>query len=238
MDSNWQVIETSHFILNVRPGSFAEQNAARLGEVLEDQFAFAMSALDISYAGRISLFLYASAADAGENNDRSGTAYPETGAVRATVTPPLETTFGLLSHESNHVIEHNALGPPATSFMNEGLASAIMSERFHPGGKSFLYPWTARNAAQIPDLSSLVDDGTWGDYNSTVAYNASASFLAYILDQGGPARLKQLQRVRSSEFEARFQQIYGRSLDEAERDWRAFCAAYRSPSATSRSLPE
>ena len=227
MDSNWQVIETPHFILNVRPGSFAEQNAARLGEVLEDQYAFVMSALDIRYAGRISLFLYASAADAGENNDRSGTAYPETGAVRAIVTPPLETTFGLLSHESNHVIEHNALGPPATSFMNEGLASAIMSERFHPGGKSFLYPWTARNAAQIPDLSSLVDDGTWGDYNSTLAYNASASFLAYILDQGGPARLKQLQSVRSSEFEARFQQIYGRSLDEAERDWRAFCAAYR-----------
>ncbi|HTG88705.1 MAG TPA: hypothetical protein VL914_00875 [Vicinamibacterales bacterium] len=227
MDSNWQVIETPHFILNVRPGSFAEQNAARLGEVLEDQYAFALSALDIRYAGRISLFLYASAADAGENNDRSGTAYPETGAVRAIVTPPLETTFGLLSHESNHVIEHNALGPPATSFINEGLASAIMSERFHPGGKSFLYPWTARNAAQIPDLSSLVDDGTWGDYNSQVAYNASASFLAYILDQGGPARLKQLQSLRSSEFEARFQQIYGRSLDEAERDWRAFCAAYR-----------
>ena len=66
MDSNWQVIETPHFILNVRPGSFAEQNAARLGEVLEDQYAFAMSALDIRYAGRISLFLYASAADAGE----------------------------------------------------------------------------------------------------------------------------------------------------------------------------
>jgi len=227
MDSNWQVIETPHFILNVRPGSFAEQNAARLGEVLEDQYAFALSALDIRYAGRISLFLYASAADAGENNDRSGTAYPETGAVRAIVTPPLETTFGLLSHESNHVIEHNALGPPATSFINEGLASAIMSERFHPGGKSFLYPWTARNAAQIPDLSSLVDDGTWEDYDSQLAYNASASFLAYILDQGGPARLKQLQSLRSSEFEARFQQIYGRSLDEAERDWRAFCAAYR-----------
>jgi hypothetical protein len=227
MDSNWQVIETPHFILNVRPGSFAEQNAARLGEVLEDQYAFALRALDVRYAGRISLFLYASAADAGENNDRSGTAYPETGAVRAIVTPPLETTFGLLSHESNHVIEHNALGPPATSFMNEGLASAIMSERFHPGGKSFLYPWTARNAAQIPDLASLVADDTWGDYDSQLAYNASASFLAYILDQGGPARLKQLQSVRSSAFEARFQQIYGRSLDEAERDWRAFCAAYR-----------
>ena len=227
MDTNWKVIETPHFIFNVRPGSFAEQNIARLGEVLEDQYAFSLRALDLNYAGRISLFLYESAADADDTSERSGTAYPETGAVRAIVSPPLETTFGLVSHESNHVIQANALGPPATSFMNEGLASAIMSERFHPGGKSFLYPWTARNAAQIPDLSALVDDGTWGDYNSQVAYNASASFLAYILDEGGPARLKQLQRVRSSEFESRFQQVYGRSFDEAERDWRAFCAAYR-----------
>jgi hypothetical protein len=60
-----------------------------------------------------------------------------------------------------------------------------------------------------------------------MTYNAAASFLAYILDHGGPARLKQLQRVPSPEFEARFEKVYGRSLDEAERDWRAFCAAYR-----------
>jgi hypothetical protein len=227
LDKNWKVFETPHFIFNVRPGSFAEQNVTRLGEVLEDQYAFELSALDIRYAGRVSLFLFESAADSGDTSERSGTAYPETGAARAIVSPPLETTFGLVSHESNHVIQHNALGPPATSFINEGLASAIMSERFHPGGKSFLYPWTARNATQIPDLSLLVDDGTWGDYDSQVAYNASASFLAYILDEGGPARLKQLQRVRSSDFEARFQQVYGRSFDQAERDWRAFCAAYR-----------
>ena len=85
---------------------------------------------------------------------------------------------------------------------------------------------TARNASQIPDLSLLVDDRTWDDFNSQMTYNASASFLAYILDLGGPDRLKQLQRVPSPEFEARFQQVYGRSRDEAERDRRALCAAY------------
>lgn len=229
IDKNWKVIETQHFIFYVRPGSFAEQNIARLGEVLEDQYAFALNALDIRYAGRISLFLYESAADsdADDRSERSGTAYTDTQAVRAIVSPPLETTFHLVQHESNHVIQQNSIGPGATYFMNEGLASAIISETFDRGGKSFLYPWTARNASQIPDLSLLVDDDTWDDYSSQMTYNAAASFLAYILDQGGPARLKQLQRVPSPEFEARFQQVYGRSLDEAERDWRAFCAAYR-----------
>jgi hypothetical protein len=33
--------------------------------------------------------------------------------------------------------------------------------------------------------------------------------------------------VPSPDFAARFQAIYGRSLDEAEREWRAFCASFR-----------
>jgi hypothetical protein len=227
IDSNWRVIDSPHFAFHVRPGSYAEQNIVTLIEVLEDQYAFALNALDIRYAGRISLFLFESAADAGERFDRSGTAYPDTEAARAIVSPPLETTFGLVAHESNHVIQHNGIGPPATSFMNEGLASAVMSERYHAGGKSFLYPWTARNDARIPPLTDLIDDGKWSDIDAQIAYNASASFLAYLLDLGGPARLKQLQPARSSEFAGSFQQIYGKPLVQAEREWRTFCASFR-----------
>jgi hypothetical protein len=227
IDANWKVIDSPHFAFHVRPGSFAEQNIATLIEVLEDQYGFAQRALDIRYAGRISLFLYESGADAGEQSERSGKGYPDTEAASAIVSPPLETTFGLLAHESNHVIQYNGVGPPATSFMNEGMASAVMSERYHSGGKSFLYPWTARNDARIPPIADLVDDGKWADVLSEVAYNASASFLVYTLDMGGPDRLKQLQSVRSADFAARFQQIYGKPIDQAEREWRAFCASFR-----------
>ena len=229
IDANWKVIDSPHFAFHVRPGSFAEQNIATLIEVMEDQYAFALSALDIRYAGRISMFLYSNANDAGEpiGSERSGTGYPDTEAVRTIVSPPLETTFGLLAHEANHVIQHNGISPPATSFMNEGLASAVMSERYHAGGKQFLYPWTARNESRIPPIADLVDDRKWDDVESRVAYNASASFLVYTLDAGGPDRLKQLQSVRSSEFAARFQQIYGKSLAQADSEWRAFCASFR-----------
>jgi hypothetical protein len=226
-DSNWRTFDSPHFVFTVRPGSFAEQNIAQLTEVLEDQYAFALRTLDIRYAGRITMFLYESAADAGERFERSGTAFPDTEAVRTILSPPLETAFHLLSHESNHVIQHNGIGPAATSFMNEGLASAVISERYHATGKSLLYPWTARNNAQIPPLAHLVDDDQWEDIDSQIAYNASASFLAYTLDTGGPDRLKQLQAVPSPEFAARFQTIYGRSLDRAEQEWRAFCASFR-----------
>jgi hypothetical protein len=227
IDDNWRVIDSQHFAFHVRPGSFAEQNIATLTEVLEDQYAFTLRALGIRYAGRISLFLFESAADAGEELDRSGTAYPYTEVARAIVSPPLETTFALVAHESNHVIQHNGIGPPATSFMNEGLASAVMSERYHADGKSFLYPWTAKVDTLIPPLVDLVNDGKWSHIDPTVAYTASASFLAYTLDVGGPDRLKQLQSVPSSEFAARFQQIYGKPLDQAEHEWRSFCASFR-----------
>jgi hypothetical protein len=33
--------------------------------------------------------------------------------------------------------------------------------------------------------------------------------------------------VRTSDFAARFQQIDGKPLDQAEREWLAFCAAFR-----------
>ena len=46
-------------------------------------------------------------------------------------------------------------------------------------------------------------------------------------DLGGPDRLKQLELVRSSDFAARFQQIYGKPLDQADREWRDFCASFR-----------
>jgi hypothetical protein len=102
-----------------------------------------------------------------------------------------------------------------------------MSERYHPGGKTFLYPWTARNDARIPPITDLVDDSKWGDVESQIAYNASASFLVYTLDLGGPDRLKQLVPVRSANFATQFQQLYGKPLDQADREWRAFCASFR-----------
>lgn len=226
VDTNWRTIDTVHFSFNVRPGSFAEQNITRIDEVLEDQYDYTTRALDTRYSGRVSMFLYNSAADADLESERSGTAYSDTEAVRATCGQPLDgNLFGLLSHELNHIIQQNAIGVPGTYFLAEGLPSAVLSERFYPNGPTFLYRWTASHLSQIPALSLLVDDDRWNDYDQQVAYNASASFLAYLLELGGPQPLKQLQPISSRDFARRFQEIYGRSLDDADREWRAFCAS-------------
>jgi len=75
-------------------------------------------------------------------------------------------------------------------------------------------------------LSALADDSRWGGFNQSMAYNASASFLAYLLERDGPDRLRQLYGVSSGEFEARFSQIYGRPLAQAETEWKEFCAGW------------
>ena len=75
----------------------------------------------------------------------------------------------------------------------------------------------------MPPIARLADDREWNSVEQNVAYSTSASFLAYLLETEGPAKLKQLYVVRSNEFGARFQEIYGRSVGAVEADWLAFC---------------
>lgn len=223
--TDWRVIDTAHFSFNVRPDGVVSQSVGQLTDVLDDQYEVTVRTLDIRYAGRISMFLYESGADGGFESNRAGTAYPDTEAVRAAAGPPLDgSLFVLLSHEMNHVIQQNGIGRPGTSFMGEGLPSAVLSERYHSFGKTYLYAWTARNDAPIPSLARLVDDDLWDTHDQQMKYNASASFLAYLLEIGGPQRLKQLQPVSSADFASRFQAVYNRALADADRDWRTFCA--------------
>src|SRR5262245_37860809 len=63
IDENWHVHEGPRVTFFVRPGSVAEQNAARLSEVIEDQYTSTVRALRLSYAGHVRAYAYNSAAD-------------------------------------------------------------------------------------------------------------------------------------------------------------------------------
>ena len=226
-DSNWATFESARFTLHARPGSFAAEQSPYLAQVLENQYDATLRALGAQYAGRVSGFLYASALDAGRESDRSGTAYPATESFAATCTAPLEDgLLGLLAHEANHVIIWNGLGRPGTSFVNEGLASAVISERYHRAGRHFLYNWTRINRGRLPTILSLTDDGEWPTSDAQLAYNTSASFLAYLIDTYGTAPIRELYSASSHDFAERFQQAYGRPVEEIEAAWRRFTAEW------------
>lgn len=224
IEGEWQSFTSAHFSLHVRPGSFAEQSMPTIAEWLEDQYAVSNARLELAYAGRVTGLLYPSNGDAGRTFDRSGTGYPETESFKAVCTAPLDGgLLHLLAHEANHVILWVGLGRGGTSLMREGLPSAVVSERFYPVGPSMLYVWTARNASRLPPLAQLANDDEWEGYPQEVAYNASASFLAYLIETYGPAPLKRLHGATSEAFERRFQEVYGRTLAAAEAEWKAFC---------------
>ena len=228
-DTNWRIHDGGRFAFYVRPGSFAEQNVSTLAAVLNDQFTTTVTRLELRYQGRVTMFLHDSGADAGfssdaGNGDHSGVAYPETETVKAACVPPLDSNlYALLSHEANHVIIRNGLGRPGTSFINEGLASAVLSERFHLAGPTFYYQWTAAQRRQLPRIADLIDDEKWTREVQSRAYNTSASFLAYVIGTSGAAPLKAIYYATSGEFAGKFREAYGKTLEEVESDWLAFC---------------
>ena len=232
-DANWRIYDRGRFVLYVRPDSFAEQHVDEVGAVLDDQFAVSVSRLGLRYDGRVSMFLYNSGADAGfdgddGNGDHSGVAYPETESVRAAVVPPLDgNLFSLLSHEANHVIIRNGLGRAGTTFVNEGLASAVLSERYHQLGPSFYYRWTADRRGQLPPLSRLVDDDQWRSVPQSVAYSASASFLAYLIETHDAAAVRGIYYATSRDFASKFREVLGQPLETIEAEWLAFCDTVR-----------
>jgi hypothetical protein len=232
-DTDWAVHDVGRFTFYARPGSFGDRNVATLAAVLDDQFTTTVSRLGLRYDGRISLFLHTSGADAGFGDDlgggdHSGVAYPDTETVKVAVVPPLDgNLFSLISHETNHVIIRNGLGRAGTSFINEGLASAVLSERHHALGPTFYYRWTADRRGQLPRLRQLMDDDEWTSVDQSVAYAASASFLAYLLETYGAAPLRAIYYASSSDVGRAFETAYGQSIETAESAWVTFCERAR-----------
>lgn len=227
-DANWRIRSMGHFTFYVRPGSFAEQNLTPIAEVLNDQFSTTVARLGLRYQGHITMFLHNSGADAGfgediAGGDHSGVAYPATETVKTVCVPPIDGgLFSLLSHEANHVIIGNGLGRPGTTFINEGLPNAVLSERFHTLNPTYYYRWTAERRSQLPRLSELIDDEKWKSYPQPTSYSVSASFLAFAIQTYGLAPLKAVYYASSSDFAGVFKTAYGKPLDQVEAEWLEF----------------
>jgi hypothetical protein len=226
-DDNWRVHDSAHFALHVRPGSFADTNAAQLAQILDDHFEHAVRVLGLNYTGRISAFCYTSQTDVEPHapSNFSGVGFPETEAIGVVCLGPTDVNLaGLLTHEANHVIMGRGIGRHGTRFMNEGMASAVMSATHFPLLASEVHAWARRNASLMPPIRDLVDDDRFDDLAENVAYRTSASFLLYLLERYGASVVRELYTVRSDAFAARIQELSGRSLDALDAEWRAFVA--------------
>ncbi len=217
-DANWNTHDSAHFTLYTRPGSVAEHSATAIGQALDAQYEHVIAFLDLRYSGRISGFLYDSPQDAGGNGE-FGRGFLQVESFKVVCVSPLsDSSQYLFRHEANHAILGGALGPAGTRFISEGLATAIVSDG--PGyGPRAWYQWTRANAGSLRPLNELVAGKDYSD----AAYDTTGSFLAYLLETYGPAPLKTVYYATADDFSRQFGQAYGRSLDQAEADWKKFC---------------
>jgi len=227
LSDKWNPHEGPRVSFFVRPGSVAEQNVDRLSAVIEDQYSSTVASLRLSYAGRVRAYAYESPADAHMESNFAGKAYPETEAFGFVCVGPIsDNTFSLMAHEVNHVLIVNGLGRASTYFVTEGLASAVLSETYHKNGRHFLFPWTRMHRAELPKVARLLDDSEWTRVPENIAYNTSASFLAWLLDTYGPDPLRAFYPASSDSIVGRIESAYGRPLDALEADWLRFCDGY------------
>lgn len=227
-DANWRVHETTHFLLHARPGSFGDERGPQLAALLEEHYAHVVRTLDLPYAGRITMFLYDSPSDVRPPlpSVRSGIAFPDTESVNVVCVPPFDAGLAaLITHETNHVIMGRGIGRPGTRSMNEGMASAAMSEAFFPIGAASIHGWARARLSQLPSMVELTDDERWVSHPQEVAYQASASFLLYLHQRFGSGPIRQLYTVPSGQIERRSREIFGRELTDLEREWREFLSA-------------
>ncbi len=96
----------------------------------------------------------------------------------------------------------------------EGLAMAID----WPADDLTLHQWSRamREAGLAPDIRTIVGPAGFAAAAQGRAYTLAGSFLRFLLDRAGPARMRRL--YRDGDFEA----AYGRPLDALAADWERF----------------
>jgi len=219
----WSTHDSSRYTLYARPGSFADVTAGALLEVLEDQYTHTNAVFGFAEGPRISVFLYNNGGELTPPlpQARAGVAFPETNALHAVAFAPLDNDLrSLITHEANHVILQSGLGRAGTAFMNEGLASAVISERYGEIGGTFLSKWAGANRSRLLRIGDLIDDSKW-DSNSNLGYNTSAAFLAFLIDRYGTAKLRQVYYAAPADFARRAAEVYGKPLEALEAEWLA-----------------
>lgn len=128
----------------------------------------------------------------------------------------------LLVHEVAHLVAAQKIYLPHNLFFAEGLATWIMTDTLTEAG--YLSPlqttaWVHR-AGALPSLSELFDDDFGGRMRKRVAYDASAAFAFFIIDEYGWPAYRKLYTLDPPE------QVTGKDWEALEQDWHSYLDGY------------
>ena len=137
------------------------------------------------------------------------------------------------NHECFHLYALLLGRPPV--FFSEGTAVAYQvdpsqgdfearensGERVHDVVRRYKYE------GRLYPVPNIIDRAGWYASDYTTTYLEAGSFVRYLADVYGLERLKEVfrkmgQNDERAEVKAKFAAIYGRTVDEVEKDWLAF----------------
>ncbi len=210
---------TLHYPRELSPSAVEE-----LRRAAERSAAEVARALGVVPGAPIDVFFYRSAGEKGRLTGASATHFTK---------PWLRQIHTLAGGEGRRVLRHELvhalaaplgrppfgacarlLGLAVQPGIIEGLAMAID----WPADELTLHQWSRamREAGLAPDIRAIVDPAGFAAASEGRAYTLAGSFLRFLLDREGAARMRVL--YRDGDFVA----AYGRPLDALAAEWEAF----------------
>ena len=152
----------------------------------------------------------------------------------------LQTPHRVLAHELAHAVASEFGSDwlrisaryellPNMGFI-EGLAMAFTPPMYD--SSLHVYAATMRRQGRAPDLRAILGAEGFYRYAAGRAYNVAGSFIRYLLDNYGAEPLKQAYP------QARFEEAFGKPLDDLVEEWESFLDALDVPLPEKRAATE
>jgi hypothetical protein len=196
----------------------------------EGYYRWVTAALQVSPGQKLEFRKYRNREHIKRLTGRETNGFAEPGTIR------FHTIWPIDNHEMVHTLVILGMGHPPALF-NEGIAVAHQTI---PAEAIFYAQWNRRNvhaisaehlaAGRLPPLDRLIASRDFFEESTELTYPISGSFVRFLIDHHGLARMRAYLQGRNFEdgaaaTRAAFQAAYGLTLDAAWAEWRAFLAS-------------
>jgi len=231
-DTNWLKTESMHYFIYYRPGSPASENIEKICKELDSCFSDVLNQLQVNFTAKVHYYLYNSRDDIKRNTRRDYYGFaPEEFECAAQIYA--SKSAKLDAHETVHVIVYNTIGVSKLDFLEEGFAEAIAHAHdeesagklsLHEQTEMLLY-WDKLFSSEILANNNRFREISYS--KGSDLYTECGSFVRYLIDQYGLDKFKfLLPRASEDNYKKVFQEIYGKSIDDFEKEWHEFLRNY------------
>lgn len=216
--------ESSHFIYYTQPGQSVPDWAVELHEVT---YAEVTELFPVARAPKIEYYRYPSQTNLGQAFGRSWKGY----AFETDEGSAVHSVYSCHPHEVIHAITFAVGRPPA--LFEEGVAVAYDWRFALDEGDVHALARGKLVQQELLPLYFLLTTRQFQAYDSPTVYAEAGSFVKYLIDTFGPGKMQSLfalpRHSDPQEIETAFQETYGQSVSETEKEWWTFLRAWRPP---------